>query len=391
MRFLLVGFFVWFASGVQAAEMVLPFTPISKVGPGSRQISMAVDSNDRVHFVFSGCGGGDSCNQSDLMYGVIEPKDALEAPGARIERVAGTGADDAWFGALALTGTETAHILFAHYSEMKLRHAYRETREAKWNNQEAASGKGGWWNAAAFDSNGDLWAANTSFPKESWEYPGLSVGHWSDGKWSFNLLDQGPEVGWFPAIAAGPAGMMAITYVSGGYPIGRLNITRRSISGEWEHDWVDRDTISSSVVMDAEGTVHVAYQQGWGSNIDSSNLMYGRSSEKGKWDIVMVDGDENHLSETGARPKLVLDRDGTPHVLYRDYRAGCLAYAHPKTSEPDAWTERWKVTKCLGRRGNMGLYPAAGFDSRGRLHVLFENGRELNYGILKPSISGGSL
>lgn len=343
---------------------------LERVGSGSRDLSMKADATGALHVAFTGCVET-NCSKNALRYGRMTPAGVWT-----FETVDTANNDTGWFPALTVDGGGTVRIFYANHKAIKMRVATRNPANGKWKLADGASGQGGWWNAAQTGPQG-TWSASTQFPDRSWSTPGLGVGRWdaTAKRGNFEIIDQGGNVGWFPSVALDGEGLPLVTYTSGGYPSGDLRLRRKLASGAWAKDWIDAKATKSAVAVGANGDVWVAFQHVFDDEGKNGNMMLGRSSELGVWDIQLVDGDPAGTASTGYHPQLTLSPEGKPVLFYREAaKDNCLMMA--KLDEAGAWASR-----CASARGTGGYYPELAWDAQGRLHVLYEDEISLQHGV----------
>jgi hypothetical protein len=110
------------------------------------------------------------------------------------------------------------------------------------------------------------------------------------------------------------------------------------------------DAAAVSMAYDADGGLHVAYQ-----NSGESSLKYAKRSADGSWsDATVVDP----ALAAGSHLSVRVNTSGTPGVAYYDPAAGDLKYAVLNGAE-------WKLA-VVDSKGDVGLHPSLAFDKVGR-------------------------
>jgi len=109
-------------------------------------------------------------------------------------------------------------------------------------------------------------------------------------------------------------------------------------SGEWVTESVGRAAVghhilSHSLAVEADGTVHIAYEDGLeGAVTPRPVLVYGTNRCPGGWYLTELDSQTRATrpyTAVGARnPELTLDGVGNPHIVYRSDASHSVGYAH---------------------------------------------------------------
>lgn len=109
----------------------------------------------------------------------------------------------------------------------------------------------------------------------------------------------------------------------------------------------------SSLVVDAEGFVHIAYYDDTNGTLNYANNVNG-------WVSIIVD---NYSLSVGMNPSIALDSDGSVHISYYDATNQDLRYA---TNAGGAWS-----TDSRDAGGNVGLYSSLSIDENDAVHIVY--------------------
>ncbi len=337
---------------------------LDRIGPGSRQISLAIGSDETLYIAYTGCSDG-SCENSDLFFAWLTPDKAVWETTVVDSQTGDLG----WYPALALDDADHPHILYAEHSQTKLRYATATVLDNWTVTPLNGAGRGGLWNAAVY-ADGMLVTAHTSLPPSGWDGD-LGFGYLTGSSWTFLDIDTDGDCGWFTEMTVTPDGRPVIAYIRG-YPAGYQNIMTYD-DGDWDVVQVDDGSYGGEIVVTDDGYYHLAYPKGDPQNGDLWDLWYATNAPAGEWTKVMIDGGSDAEEDTGGFPAIAADADGGLHVTYRNFSLGALMYA--RKAPGGDW--EYDVADAIGG----GLYSDVEIDGNGVLHIAYENGTKLRYAV----------
>jgi hypothetical protein len=259
-----------------------------------------------------------------------------------------------------------------HYGLPMLRYATLVPGKP-WHLETLGKYPGGYW--TSIHSVGDqVYIGQTSFPTSKIASPAFEVDTFAAGAWKNEILDNGPDAGWFTMMTLDNDKLPVLTYVSDGYPAGTLKMARKNASGKWDITVIDDESLKSAVAVDALGFVHIAYTKTDDMYLTTKDLFYATNAPDGKWKRKKIDGGQFEKATTGFFPSILIDRLGAIHILYSDDFHDKLSYARNLTGAWDGW-ELSDVT----RNFDDCYYSSMTEDAAGTLHVLCDNGSEIHY------------
>lgn len=109
----------------------------------------------------------------------------------------------------------------------------------------------------------------------------------------------------------------------------------------------------SSIAVDAEGFVHIAYYDDSNGTLNYANNLNG-------WQTVVVD---NSSASVGLNPSIALDSEGNVHISYYDETNQDLRYA---TNAGGTW-----IVDSRDTGGNVGFYSSLSIDSDDGVHIVY--------------------
>lgn len=128
---------------------------------------------------------------------------------------------------------------------------------------------------------------------------------------------------------------------------------------KWVLETVDEDGLvgeQSSIAVDADGFIHMAYYDNSNGSLNYANNVDG-------WNVVTID---NTTPMVGLFPSIALDADGNVHISYYDMTGSrILKYA---TNQDGDWDIR-----TLDGSGDVGLYSSIAIDGNGSVHIAYLN------------------
>ncbi len=159
----------------------------------------------------------------------------------------------------------------------------------------------------------------------------LALGHAErapEGTWSFEIVDNAFDAGWFPAIALTPAGDVHIVHRNSNLP--SLDHAVRPAAGTWSLDALvtsGNPGIGTSLVADDAGRLLVSH-----IDLDTDQLMLGIATAALDWSFTPVDA----LVDPGASSatSLAVGAGGDAGIVYTIDYQGTIGYA--RLSPPDA-------------------------------------------------------
>jgi hypothetical protein len=193
------------------------------------------------------------------------------------------------------------------------------------------------------------------------------------GAATFEMLDNSYDAGWFTAMALDGAGLPVITYVQGAYPEGDLKVTRKMPSGEWKTETIDDTSVKSSLAIDAQGFIHVAYTKVDEMYMKTKDLFYATNAPDGKWTQEKLDGGQFEKANTGFFPSLLIDHLGTLHIIYNDDFHERVWYARNFRDG-----KGWQITS-VTKNHDDGYYASLAEDPAGVLHFVYDDGSQIKH------------
>jgi hypothetical protein len=173
----------------------------------------------------------------------------------------------------------------------------------------------------------------------------------SDG-WFKEVVDPGESVGLHSSMAIDSEGVLYIAYQDG--KNGWLKLARGQ-EGNWTLDVVDdggKVGAYASVAVDSSRAVHIAYYDN-----ASLDLRYATDAS-GDWVIEIVDGE----GQVGKGASLALDPEGSAHIAYYDMENEALRYA---TNGEGGWSiTTLEATDGVGRT-------SIAVDDLGHVHISY--------------------
>jgi len=178
-----------------------------------------------------------------------------------------------------------------------------------------------------------------------------------DGEgWEYYVLDE--TGGTCSAVVSDQNGKQHIVYIDLVDTSTHLSYVTNS-GATWAQETLDEDGIvgeHSSIAVDADGNVHIAYYDNSNSSLKYANNVDG-------WNTEVVD---NSSAMMGMSPSLTLDEEGNVHISYHDGDgARTLKYA---TNAGGSWDVR-----TLDGSGDVGIYSSIAIDHNGKVHIAYLN------------------
>ncbi|MHC1680661.1 MAG: fibronectin type III domain-containing protein [Methanomassiliicoccales archaeon] len=206
----------------------------------------------------------------------------------------------------------------------------------------------GSWSSANGDSFGQMHVTYYDFSNQDLRYAihnGTS--------WSISKLDE--SGGACSAIISDDNNKQHIFYID--LVLAKTPLSYMTNSGaKWVSSVVDSQGDvgeQSSIAVDAEGFVHIAYYDDSNGTLNYANNVEG-------WNTVVVD---NSSSKVGMYPSIALDSEGFVHVSYYDYVNQDLRYA---TNADGSWS-----TDSRDTGGDVGLHSSLTVDMNDAVHIIY--------------------
>ncbi|MCX6650852.1 MAG: fibronectin type III domain-containing protein [Methanomassiliicoccales archaeon] len=183
-----------------------------------------------------------------------------------------------------------------------------------------------------------------------------------DGDWNCSILDD--SGGMSSAMVSDYNDKQHIVYIDQAGSTSQLTYITNS-GAIWVSETVDESgsaVKTSSIVVDPQGNVHIAYYDTYlEENTTHGRLNYAFSDGNG-WIVETVD---NSTVMVGQNPYLALDSNGKAHICYYDATSKNLKYA---TNENGNW-----INETLVESGDVGMFSAMVIDSNGSLFIAYTN------------------
>jgi hypothetical protein len=174
------------------------------------------------------------------------------------------GTDNVYFACISADSNDNIHIL---YTTVGSNHSLNYARKSGGSWETQLVDASGWYGASAFDKSGTLYVA---YAVED----GLKLAWLSGGVWSNETVESNPLTDVWPSIAVDALDGIHLCYTVGTEESSTLTYAYRSGS-EWTKSVVEQlDSSSlpilgfSSIAVDSEGYVHIAYVRGLMNGFD---------------------------------------------------------------------------------------------------------------------------
>jgi len=204
------------------------------------------------------------------------------------------------------------------------------------------------WSSAAGDSLGRLHI--TYYEPLSQD---LCYAMYDGDNWTLSKLDNSGGV--CSAIVSDDNNKQHVFYIDLVLAKERLSYITNS-GAKWVTEIVDQQGDvgeQSSIAVDAEGFVHIAYYDDTNGTLNYANNVNG-------WETMVVD---NSSQSVGLNPSIALDSEENVHISYYDETNQDLRYA---TNAGGEW-----VVDSRDTGGNVGLYSAISIDSNDGVHIVY--------------------
>ncbi len=190
-----------------------------------------------------------------------------------------------------------------------------------------------------------------------------------DGEWHLSILDT--NCGLCSSIVSDLNDKQHVLYLK---PIGESNALSYMTNSEarWVSEVVDEggafDKVSS-IAVDSEGNVHIAFFDEYKvNNVSYGQLCYA-NNVNGCWTVVTVD---NSTPMVGMNPSLAVDSKGWVHISYYDATGlKVLKYINNVGGV-------WSIPILLDQSGNSGMYSSLAIGANDSVHVAYLNQRSKN-------------
>ncbi len=220
------------------------------------------------------------------------------------------------------------------------------------------------WSATSGDSMGRMYVTYYDFLDQD-----LCYATYNGSAWSLYKLDE--SGGACSAILSDENNKQHIFYID--LVLAKTPLSYITNSGaKWVTESVDEQGDvgeQSSIAVDAEGFVHIAYFDDTNGTLNYANNVDG-------WETTVVD---NSSSSVGMNPSLALDSEGKAHISYYDEVNQDLRYA---TNAGGEW-----VVDSRDTGGNVGMFSSLSLDSNDGVHIVYLSSISMN--LKYTSNSGG--
>lgn len=204
------------------------------------------------------------------------------------------------------------------------------------------------WPSASGDSFGYL-----HMTYYDWGNQDLCYAMYNGSTWSLSKLDESGGV--CSAIVSDDNNKQHVFYID--LVLAKTPLSYITNSGaKWVTETVDQQGDvgeQSSIAVDADGFVHIAYY-------DDTNGTLNYASNLNGWEAVVVD---NSSLSVGLNPSIALDSEGNVHISYYDATNQDLRYA---TNAGGEW-----VVDSRDTGGNVGLYSSISIDGDDGVHIVY--------------------
>ncbi|TXT60345.1 MAG: exported protein of unknown function [Promethearchaeota archaeon] len=173
----------------------------------------------------------------------------------------------------------------------------------------------------------------------------------------------------------------------GGPAYSNVTLVSDGYNGQY---WNDGSSEDPSITVDSEGAIHAAWYDfsdnpsTWGIDVE---IMYSVYTEASGWTypVVISDGYQGSYWNSGNsyNPSLVVDDQGTVHVVWEDYTNGQWGedreIMYVKKNPTLGWTNITVISDGYsGSYWNTGVsqFPSVDLDEDGNLHVVWEDGTD---------------
>ncbi|MHC1709459.1 MAG: fibronectin type III domain-containing protein [Methanomassiliicoccales archaeon] len=206
----------------------------------------------------------------------------------------------------------------------------------------------GSWSAACGDSTGRMHVTYYDFLNQD-----LCYAVFDGATWSLAKLDESGGV--CSAVVSDDNNKQHIFYID--LVIAQTPLSYITNSGaKWVATTIDNQGDvgeQSSIAVDADGFVHIAYYDDTNGSLNYANNVEG-------WNIVVVDNSSNQV---GMYPSIALDSEGFVHISYYDYVNQDLRYA---TNAGGNWSSDSRDTG-----GDVGLHSSLTVDVNDAVHIIY--------------------
>jgi hypothetical protein len=182
----------------------------------------------------------------------------------------------------------------------------------------------------------------------------------SPGVDAANFIPVAKGVGLFTSIAIDSLGQLHISYYDADN--GALKYAFWNGFDPWHIDVVDDSatnpgkvglgtSIATYTDVDMKVTVHVSYM-----SEKYDDLKYAQKNALGQWKRETVDGNNGAHDNVGPYSSIAVDKNGFPHISYRDFALQNLKYAKMKADKS------WYITK-IDSAGDVGYFTSIAVNS----------------------------
>ena len=208
-------------------------------------------------------------------------------------------------------------------------------------------------------------------------YENLRFASNASGVWDLRLLDDTDASGEHPSVCSGKKGRVHVAEITdekGSQP------KLRHIFGK-DDSWTVEDVLSegdyttpdyTSIAVDAEGRVHIAFRQWSESSWTSfgSEIQHAVRGSNGSWTFETVWSVEGQM---GDYLDMALDNNGVPHLAFFDYQSDDVKHAFKNGAS-------WEVECAADNVGDQTRGVSIAVDDEGGVHISFLHGDEVGLG-----------
>jgi hypothetical protein len=205
-----------------------------------------------------------------------------------------------------------------------------------------------------------------------YSFPSLNYAKF-DGVWSLSMVDE--NGGKCSSIVSDPNDKQHVVYIDAETVTSHLSYMTNS-GARWISEVVDEggdlDKVSS-IVLDDDGNVHIAYFDDYeANNTTRGRLCYANDMDG--WNVTVVD---DSTAMTGLNPSIALDSAGWVHIAYFDNSVGqkVLKYVNNEGGN-------WSVPIILlPGTADVGRFSAIAVDGEGTVHIAYyyQGSKDLMY------------
>lgn len=309
---------------------------IDSEGNVGAQVSIDLDSNDKVHISYYAClePSEYECLKHALKY-------ATNASGEWQTYVLDSEGMVASFGtSIAVDSKNKVHIAYHDNTNGNLK--YTTNSSGEWEIFAVDTGLStGMYPFIAVDKEDNVHIV----------YSGIKYVTNASGTWQIFEIEYGHD----PSIAVDPYGNVHLAYDS---PNGIRYTTNKN--GNWQASTIQEDVLTEgriALALDSKNNAHITYYD----SFDTYNLMYA-TNVSGNWTIYTIDSS----MASGDNSSIKVDSRDNLHISYQDIRNGSLKYA---TNTSGAW--QLFVIDSVEEHDVYNIYTSIAVDSDDNVHIAY--------------------